>query len=200
MRPALRCTVLIQRAIVSVQRQYWPSITPLWTDSSILEQSPVVEKYKTLLDVAKRQTGLDDFGADSFREGLEILVNALRREANLNARGEAVLRERIIGHLSQRLQVEDWYRRYPEIDDVPLVAPLIGISLPRTGSTVLSFLLAQDPDARSLRRAEAARPCPPPAMVSDAAAARRAAGRRPTPRDSSPMCRPGRMRPRSARI
>jgi hypothetical protein len=127
-----------------------------------------VETHKRLLDVAKRQTGLDDFGVDSFREGLEILVNALRREANLNARGEAVLRDRIVGHLSQRLQVEDWYRRFPEIDEEPLVAPLIGISLPRTGSTVLSCLLAQDPGARSLRRAEAASPCPPPAMVSDA--------------------------------
>lgn len=127
-----------------------------------------MEKYKTLLDVAKRQTGLDDFGVDAFREGLEILVNALRGEANLNARGEAVLRERIIGHLSQRLQVEDWYRRFPEVDEELLLAPLIGISLPRTGSTVLSFLLAQDPDARSLRRAEAASPCPPPAMLSGA--------------------------------
>lgn len=127
-----------------------------------------METYKTLMDVAKRQTGLDDFGADDFREGLEILVHALRREAKLNARGEAVLRERIVGHLCQRLQVEDWYRRFPEIDEERLAAPLIGISLPRTGSTVLSCLLAQDSAARSLRRAEAASPCPPPAILEEA--------------------------------
>jgi hypothetical protein len=124
-----------------------------------------VEGYKSLLEVAINETGLDDFGSDSFLEGLEILVNALRSEARLNALGEAVLRGRITGHLQQRLQVEDWYRRHPEIDEEPLEAPLIGIGLPRTGSTVLSFLLAQDTNARSLRRWEASQPCPPPATI-----------------------------------
>lgn len=124
-----------------------------------------MEGYKTLLDVAKDETGLDEFGPDSFLEGLEILVDALRREANLNALGERVLRERIVGHLKQRLQVEDWYRRHPGIEEVPLEAPLIGLSLPRTGSTALSYLLAEDPDARYLRRWEAAQPCPPPSTV-----------------------------------
>ena len=84
---------------------------------------------------ATAQTGLDDFGDDSFREGLEILVRSLRDEANLNAIGEAFLYPRLVGHLSQRLQIEDWYRRRPEIDDVPIVAPLFGLGLPRTGST-----------------------------------------------------------------
>lgn len=127
-----------------------------------------VEGYKTLLDVAKNATGLDDFGPDSFLEGLEILVNALNAEAKLNALGDKVLSERIIGHLKQRLQIEDWYRRHPEIDDVSITAPLIGISLPRTGSTALSFLLAEDPHTRSLRRMEAAQPCPPPSTLKNA--------------------------------
>lgn len=126
-----------------------------------------MEGYKTLLSAAKAETGLENFGADSFVEGLEILVNSLRSEAKLNALGEKVLRDRIVGHLKQRLQIEDWYRRHPEIDDVQINAPLIGISLPRTGSTVLSFLLAEDPNTRSLRRLEAAQPCPPPCTLND---------------------------------
>src|SRR5262245_27367074 len=100
---------------------------------------------------AVADTGLDDFGGNSFREGLEILVRALGAEAQLNAAGEAFLYPRIIGHLAQRLQVEDWYRRHPEIDEVELLPPLFGVSLPRTGSTALSFLLAQDPAIRYLR-------------------------------------------------
>ncbi len=123
-----------------------------------------MESYQALLCLARDDTGLSDFGLDSFCEGLEILVNSINREARLNASGEHVLRERIIGHLKQRLQVEDWYRRYPEINDEEVVRPLIGLSLPRTGSTALSFLLARDPDARSLLRSEAASPCPPPAV------------------------------------
>ncbi|OBK53527.1 sulfotransferase [Mycobacterium sp. 1081908.1] len=118
-----------------------------------------------LLHAAVTQTGLDDFGEDSFREGLEILVASLRGEARLNAKGEAFIYQRITGYLAQRLQVEDWYRRHPEIDGVSLEAPLIGLGLPRTGSTALSVLLAQDPQVRYLRMWESSQPCPPPSTV-----------------------------------
>jgi hypothetical protein len=115
---------------------------------------------------AVAHTGLEDFGDDSFREGLELLVASLRDEARLNARGEAFIYARIVTALSQRLQVEDWYRRHPEIDDVEFLPPLIGLGLPRTGSTALSVLLAQDPTIRYLRRWESSQPCPPPSTVT----------------------------------
>jgi Sulfotransferase family len=121
-----------------------------------------------ILEAAVAQTGLDDFGDDSFREGLEILLASLRDEARLNDRGDAFIHQRIVGYLGQRLQVEDWYRRHPDIDDVPIDAPLIGLGLPRTGSTALSLLLAQDPDVRYLRRWESSQPCPPPSTVQGA--------------------------------
>ncbi|SBS77394.1 Sulfotransferase [uncultured Mycobacterium sp.] len=118
-----------------------------------------------LKDKAVEQTGLTDFGADSYEEGLAILLGSLADEARLNARGEAFIYHRLTGYLAQRLQVEDWYRRHPEIDDAPIVTPLIGLGLPRTGSTALSMLLAQDPDIRYLRRWESSQPCPPPSTV-----------------------------------
>jgi hypothetical protein len=118
-----------------------------------------------LMDAAVERTGLDDFGDDSFREGLEILVHALAEEARLNARGEGFIYDRLGLHLCQRLHVEDWYRRHPEIDDEPIEAPLFGLGLPRTGSTALSFLLARDPHVRYLRSWESTRPCPPPSTV-----------------------------------
>jgi hypothetical protein len=118
--------------------------------------------HDDLLAVAVAQTGLEDFGDDSFREGLEILVRSLHEEARLNSTGEAVIYPRLVEHLVNRLQIEDWYRRYPDTEDVPVVAPLIGLSLPRTGSTVLSFLLARDPEIRYLRGWESSQPCPPP--------------------------------------
>jgi hypothetical protein len=120
---------------------------------------------KEIEDTAATQTGLTDFGDDSYREGLTILLASLQDEARLNDRGEAFIYPRIIGYLSQRLQVEDWYRRHPEIDEVPIERPLIGLGLPRTGSTALSMLLAQDPSVRYLRRWESSQPCPPPSTV-----------------------------------
>lgn len=121
-----------------------------------------MESVDRLLDAARVETGLDDFGSDTFREGLAILVRSLDEEAHLNEIGAMVLRMRIVGALKNRLHVEDWYRRHPEIDDVVIAAPLFGLGLPRTGSTALSFLLAEDPNTRSLATWESSEPCPPP--------------------------------------
>jgi Sulfotransferase family len=58
--------------------------------------------------------------------------------------------------------VEHWYQLHPEIEEQEVIAPLIGLGLPRTGSTALSCLLAEDPAVRSIRNWEAQAPCPPP--------------------------------------
>src|SRR5687768_13445834 len=120
---------------------------------------------ETLMGAATAQTGLSDFGEGSFREGLDRLVDSIETEATLNELGQVALPFLLTRLLTTRLQVEDWYRRHPEIDDEPIVAPLIGLGLPRTGSTALSFLLAEDPAARSLRLWESNQPCPPPSTV-----------------------------------
>ncbi len=124
-----------------------------------------MESHNELIALATSDTGLSDFGGDSFKEGLEVLVSSLNREARLNAAGDTALRDRILMHLKQRLQIEDWYRRHPEIGDVEIRAPLFGVSLPRTGSSALSFLLSSDPGVRYLRIWESGQPCPPPSTV-----------------------------------
>ena len=118
-----------------------------------------------LMADAIAQTGLDDFGNDSFRDGLARLIASIDAEATLNELGAVALPYLVTRLLTTRLEVEDWYRRHPDIDDEPIEAPLIGLGLPRTGSTALSFLLAEDPAARSLRLWESNRPCPPPSTV-----------------------------------
>jgi hypothetical protein len=121
---------------------------------------------RTLLDRARTETGLSDFGEDTFREGLGVLTAAIVHEARLTAFGRAAIEAQIVGLLGQRLQVEDWYRRHPEIDAQEIVAPLIGLGLPRTGSTALACLLAEDPAVRSIRTWESMAPCPPPELAT----------------------------------
>jgi len=119
-------------------------------------------RVQDLIDAARARSGLDDFGNDSFREGLEHLVDSIDRESTLNDLGKLGVPEMLIAQLISRLEVEHWYRTHPEIDDEQIVAPLFGVGLPRTGSTALVFMLAQDPNDRSLRMWEADKPCPPP--------------------------------------
>jgi len=66
-----------------------------------------------LIEIACEKTGLDDFGPESFRPGLDRLVDGLEHEARLNEVGEAVAPTTVLGHLTNRLQVTDWHRRHP---------------------------------------------------------------------------------------
>ena len=120
-----------------------------------------------LVAAACERAGASDLGDDTWREGLEVLIRSLATEAQLNELGIGAMSNMIVGYLVNRLEVEDWYARHPEIDDQEIVAPLFGLGLPRTGSTALSFLLAQDPARRSLRTWEADHPCPPPETATE---------------------------------
>ncbi len=115
-----------------------------------------------LEDGARAATGLDDFGSDYYREGLERTVAALNTEADLNDMGGVIQHATISNALIQRLKVEDTYARHPEIDDEIIEGPLFVIGLPRTGTTALSQLVAADPQFRSLRMWESQAPTPPP--------------------------------------
>ena len=121
-----------------------------------------------LIEAAVTRVGSDDFGGDTWREGLDVLVGSLAADSALNELGESVMTDQIVGLLVNRLEVEQWYARHPEIEEQDIVAPLFGLGLPRTGSTALSFLLASDTARRSLRTWEAGRPCPPPETANRA--------------------------------
>ncbi|HET8882212.1 MAG TPA: sulfotransferase [Solimonas sp.] len=126
-----------------------------------------MSRVSDLMQRAQAATSLADFGDDGFREGLQRLVVSADREARLSERGRAGFDLQIVDLLAHRLRVEHWYRLHPEIDEQQIVAPLIGLGLPRTGSTALSCLLAEDPAVRSIRNWEAMAPCPPPETATE---------------------------------
>jgi len=115
-----------------------------------------------LIETACAQTGLDDFGAGSFRLGLERLVDGLNAEARLNEIGRAMAPMTVLGHLTNRLQVTDWHRRHPEIGETDVTPPIVMIGMGRTGSTILHDLFGQDPANRVPRTWEVDHPTPPP--------------------------------------
>jgi hypothetical protein len=115
-----------------------------------------------LVAEAVEQTGLEDFGGDSFREGLDVLTESLASEADLTQLGEEILGLRLGMLLTNRLRVEDAYRRHPDIANQVVEGPLVIIGLPRTGTTALSQLVSADPEVRSLRLWESSDPVPPP--------------------------------------
>jgi hypothetical protein len=116
---------------------------------------------------ARSETGLEDFGDGSHREGLERLATAMEEEGELTEAGLMMQRIRLVSLLGARLQVEDTYRSHPSIDEQVVEGPVFVIGLPRTGTTALSQLVAADPQFRSLRLWESGAPCPPPEAATE---------------------------------
>jgi len=115
-----------------------------------------------LISAGRRRAGGHDFEDTTFLDGLERLVHSLATEARLNLLGRIAARESIVSHLANRLSLERDRRRYPEIAVQRLDRPLVITGLPRSGSTLLHTLLAQDPANRVPQTWEMLSPSPPP--------------------------------------
>jgi hypothetical protein len=123
---------------------------------------------RSVLGAARRRTGLDDFGDPAFQEPLDRLLRSLEAEARLNLVGRVAAREDLIGMLINRLRMERDRRRHPGIAAEAIRRPLFIAGLPRSGSTFLHGLLAQDPANRVPLHWEVRRPSPPPQRATHA--------------------------------
>ena len=105
--------------------------------------------------------GHDDWGSRSFVEPLTLLVDSCRASNRMSLVGWQVLRSVARRHLRNRLDIRGYLQRRPEAAQRPLGSPLVITGLPRTGTSLLHNLLAQDPRHRFLRLWEALHPLPP---------------------------------------
>ena len=128
-----------------------------------------------LIEEARRTTGLERFDAESFREGLEIFLADMNKQTvPIELFGR--LREAIVGALATRLRVTNYLESRPELLERPIKRPVFVFGVPRTGTTLLSNLLAADPARRSPLTWEIDDPVPPPttqALYNDPRALKR---------------------------
>ena len=117
---------------------------------------------KDLLDAAKAETGLNDFGDESMFDPLGRLVDSLNKEAKLSERGQQIVAGSLTATLSNRLRIEDYLKQHPALLDQPIEKPLFVFGLPRTGTTLVINLLSVDPARRCFLRWEASESVPPP--------------------------------------
>jgi hypothetical protein len=120
---------------------------------------------QVLHEKAVRETGLDDFGADDYRERLDVYLAALREISGLHAAGVVNLHSQLLQCLKNRLLLTDLLKRHPEIHDIELLPPVFITGLPRTGTTHLHNLIGASPTFRTLPYWEGVEPFPLPAEV-----------------------------------
>jgi hypothetical protein len=99
---------------------------------------------QVLHDAAEHETGLSDFGDPYYRDGLDILLKSIEKDANLHFFGRFGTRMVLLTYLSQRLLFVGAQKQTSEIFHSDIMAPFIIIGLPRSGTTILHRMLSVD--------------------------------------------------------
>ena len=126
------------------------------------DQPPDLTPDSILDEASRRARNLTNTGEGQFLEGLRRLCDSFEGEARLNALGRLIARERALLSTVNRLNYIEDRRQHPEIAEEKIVAPLVVVGMPRTGSTILHDILAQDPNSRAPLTWETMFPSPPP--------------------------------------
>lgn len=114
-----------------------------------------------ILKLAAQRTGLTALDSDSWRDGLAIMIDEVNTSPAFTPSGREKILNDATDALGRRMQVHDYITAHPEVLDAPVERPLIVLGMPRTGTTVISYLLDQDPRRRSLLHWECVHPIPP---------------------------------------
>ena len=124
-----------------------------------------VERFQPdhLIEQACELAGSDDFGGDdTWRDGLARLCDGLVSEARLNDLGVEIAVLDVIRPLTGRLQIVKWRKENPAVAAQPVTRPIFIVGQPRTGTTILFDVLAQDPALRPPLTWEVDNPWPLP--------------------------------------
>ena len=113
-----------------------------------------------LLAVARQETGLDDWGDDSFAERFGLAVKHINT-IPMDAAGRQAAALNCHWLLTDRLNFFNDRKLYPLADEA-IERPMFATGEPRSGTTLMHALMAVDPDARALRFWEVMHPSPPP--------------------------------------
>lgn len=124
-----------------------------------VSESEVVDFRDLLHEKAIERASHDDFGPDSYKEGLTVLLRSILTEIPHARHAAEAL---IVPHLTSRLVTQRGFARHPELRDTPIDAPLVILGLPRSGTTALHQLLSVDPQFQGLESWLSGYPMPRP--------------------------------------
>ncbi|MGQ0700800.1 MAG: sulfotransferase [Panacagrimonas sp.] len=91
---------------------------------------------------AVNRAGLDNFGADNFRDGLDKLVEGVNESGLLIPGREENIKRDLVRLLVNRLRWQKDLSDHPEIAEVQFLPPVAIVSLPRAGTTKLQRMLS----------------------------------------------------------
>jgi len=133
-----------------------PPTRPAWAERLIVHGDAVggAEHIvgldpEELVATAVTSSGLDDFGAPTWRPNYDVLLPALNDESDLHLLGRLVARTEILRSLRNRLELTAAWAADPAILERPVEAPVVVIGMARSGTSILHELLWCDPAHRA---------------------------------------------------
>lgn len=118
-------------------------------------------KATEIVDKACHMTGLQSFVDTSYHEGLNFLIDQVNACPKVTDKSLLVMERELLTALCNRLRVEDYLVRHPEVLSQRIEKPVFVFGLPRTGTTFANHLLGSDPNRRSLLNWESTQSIPP---------------------------------------
>lgn len=115
---------------------------------------------QALIAAARKETGLERFGDESFLPAMRVLLDAVEAEGKLNPFGRFIAKTRTLGSLKNRLWANACFEAHPEIRQRKIVAPIIIVGPHRSGTTRMQRMLAADPRLQYLKTWEGINPAP----------------------------------------
>jgi Sulfotransferase family len=110
---------------------------------------------------ARRRSGLEDFGEPPIEPAASILTNSLERQADLHPVGRFLMWIHLRELLETRLRVvRAWSGMSEALEGSHVQRPVFITGMPRSGSTFLHELMAEDPQNRAPRVWEVMFPIP----------------------------------------
>ena len=106
------------------------------------------EQY--ILNAAMNSTSFNNWGSNSFQEGMRKLLNSSIKEAKLHFFGRQFLQKGCIRAVKDRIRLQKAFQKNKEILNTPVEKPVFILGLPRTGTTFLQNLLFRNDQFRHL--------------------------------------------------
>jgi len=106
---------------------------------------------EAVLKAACRLSNLEDLGPQRFMKPLQFLIEDYAQDPLLTYLGTLVARKMLVHTVANRMQVHRDLTQHPEILNEKIDSPIFVVGLPRSGTTLMYNLLAQDQRNRSLK-------------------------------------------------
>jgi hypothetical protein len=104
---------------------------------------------EALIQLAERQTGLQDFGDIGFIGPLRRLLSSCSTESDLSLIGRSATRWDIVRFLTNLLTIQAATAQQPKVASATIKQPIFITGLPRSGTTFLHRLMLTDPVNRA---------------------------------------------------